>query len=192
LLSNPYNNNAAAKQFHESAHNLWVPLTELKDSINLFQQHEKSKRPRERDHALAHRKVQLNQIPPPLIRNVPENRQNHTTWMRTSPMSAVDAMFLATVQANPHLRPRVGNPDEMRSNRMIQTLEKLKFRVTNPEPGIPEDIHGAVITALNEEVVASAALGNKGGINFIHTYEGLRCQDAWNHPSRDHLCRRIP
>jgi phosphoketolase len=88
-------------------------------------------------------------------------------------MFAVDAMFLATVQANPHLRPRIGNPDEMRSNRMIQTLENLKFRVTDPELGIPEDTHGSVITALNEEAVASAALGNKGGINFIHTYEAF-------------------
>jgi len=84
-------------------------------------------------------------------------------------MFAIDAMFLATVQANLHLRPRIGNPDEMRSNRMIQTLENLKFRVTDPELDIPEDIHGNVITALNEEAVASAALANKGGINFIHT-----------------------
>jgi phosphoketolase len=88
-------------------------------------------------------------------------------------MYAVDAMFLATVKANPHLRPRVGNPDEMRSNRLVRTLEALKFRVTDPEPGIPEDIHGAVITALNEEAVASAALANKGGINLIHTYEAF-------------------
>ena len=88
-------------------------------------------------------------------------------------MFAVDAMFLAMVQANPHLRPRIGNPDEMRSNRMIQTLENLKFRVTDPEPGIPEDTHGAVITALNEEAVASAALANKGGINLFHTYEAF-------------------
>jgi phosphoketolase len=88
-------------------------------------------------------------------------------------MSAVDEMFVATLQANPHLRPRVGNPDEMRSNRLIRTLERLKFRVTDPEPGIPEDIHGAVITALNEEAVASAALANKGGINLFHTYEAF-------------------
>jgi len=67
----------------------------------------------------------------------------------------------------------VGNPDEMRSNRLIKTLDYLKFRVTDPEPGIPEDTHGAVITALNEEAVASAALANKGGINLFHTYEAF-------------------
>jgi phosphoketolase len=77
------------------------------------------------------------------------------------------------VQANPHLRPRVGNPDEMRSNRLLKTLELLKFRVTDPEPGIPEALDGAVITALNEEAVAAAALANKGGINLIHTYEAF-------------------
>ena len=88
-------------------------------------------------------------------------------------MAAVDAGFLAAVQANPHLRPRVGNPDEMRSNRMLRILDALKFRVTDPEPGIPESTDGAVITALNEEAVASAALANKGGINIIATYEAF-------------------
>jgi phosphoketolase len=61
----------------------------------------------------------------------------------------------------------------MRSNRMQTTLDALKFRVTDPEPGIPEDTHGAVVTALNEEAVASAALANKGGINIIVTYEAF-------------------
>lgn len=61
----------------------------------------------------------------------------------------------------------------MRSNRLLKTLDVLKFRVTDPEPTIPEDIFGAVITALNEEAVASAALPNKGGINLIHTYEAF-------------------
>jgi phosphoketolase len=61
----------------------------------------------------------------------------------------------------------------MRSNRLIETLELLKFRVTDPEAGVPESVHGAVITALNEEAVASAALANKGGINLIHTYEAF-------------------
>ena len=88
-------------------------------------------------------------------------------------MAAVDAGFLAAVQANPHLRPRVGNPDEMRSNRMQRTLDTLKFRVTAPEQGVPEAVDGAVITALNEEAVASAALANKGGINIVVTYEAF-------------------
>jgi phosphoketolase len=173
LMSNPHIDPVAAERFNDSARKLWVPPVELMDSINGFQKHKNSNRPRERDHSLAHREVQLHQVPPPIIRPVKENRQDRSTWSRTSPMYAVDAMFLAIVKANPHLRPRVGNPDEMRSNRMIQTLENLRFRVTDPEPGIPEDIHGAVITALNEEAVASAALGNKGGINFIHTYEAF-------------------
>src|SRR5262245_64786642 len=88
-------------------------------------------------------------------------------------MTAVDAGFLAAVRANPELRPRVGNPDEMRSNRMQRTLDALKFRVTAPEPGIPEAIDGAVVTALNEEAVVSVALANKGGINIVVTYEAF-------------------
>ena len=71
--------------------------------------------------------------------------------------------FTATVGANPHLRPRVGNPDEMRS-----------IRVTDPEPGILEAVDGAVITALNEEAVAAACLANKARINVIHSHEARR------------------
>jgi len=85
----------------------------------------------------------------------------------------VDEVFTTLVAANPQLRPRVGNPDEMRSNRLVRTLESLKFRVTEPEPGIPESLDGSVITALNEEAVVSAALANKGGINLVHTYEAF-------------------
>ena len=88
-------------------------------------------------------------------------------------MSAVDATFLGIVRANQALRPRVGNPDEMRSNRMVATLEALKFRVTAPEPGIPEAVEGSVITALNEEAIVCAALGNKGGLNIVVTYEAF-------------------
>ena len=61
----------------------------------------------------------------------------------------------------------------MRSNRMQRTLDALKFRVTQPEEGIPEALDGAVITALNEEAVASVALGNKGGLNIVVTYEAF-------------------
>jgi len=102
-----------------------------------------------------------------------DSRSDPDRWALSSPMDAVDETFAALVRANRHLRPRVGNPDEMKSNRLIRTLDLLKFRVTDPEPGIPESILGGVITALNEEAVVSAALANKGGINLAHTYEAF-------------------
>ena len=173
LMSNPSKDPLAARHFNESARRLWAPMEELQESINKFQFHKASNRPRERDHPLAHRDVRLSHVPPPVQRQVPENRQDISAWSRTSPMYAVDTMFLDIVKANPHLRARVGNPDEMRSNRLNQTLEYLKFRVTDQETGIPEDIHGSVITALNEEAVACAALANKAGINLFHTYEAF-------------------
>ena len=173
LGANPHLDAVAAERFNRSARRLWVPEAELKEAVGQLQHHQTSGRPRERDHPLAHREVKLQQAPPPEFRPVPENRRDASTWTRTSPMAAVDAGFLEAVQANPHLRPRVGNPDEMRSNRMLRTLDALKFRVTAPEQGVPESIEGAVITALNEEAVASAALANKGGINIIATYEAF-------------------
>jgi phosphoketolase len=173
LGANPHDDVSAAHNFNERARCLWVPPAELEEAIAAFQHHSAAGRPRERDHALAHREVTLPELPPTLSRPVSDTRQDSSTWTRHSPMAAVDDMFLQTCEANPHLRPRVGNPDEMRSNRMTDTLETLKFRVVCPEPGIPESHHGAVITALNEEAVANAALANKGGINLIVTYEAF-------------------
>ncbi|HFN7151069.1 TPA: xylulose 5-phosphate 3-epimerase, partial [Pseudomonas aeruginosa] len=121
--------------------------------------------PLERDHALAHRQVAAPRLPVP---------QWHVAGQgEVSPMAALDGAFAALVQANPQLRPRVGNPDELRSNRMGQTLDLLKHRVFTPEPGLAEAVDGAVITALNEEAVVSAALGNKGGINLVVSYEAF-------------------
>ncbi|MGH2359539.1 MAG: xylulose 5-phosphate 3-epimerase, partial [bacterium] len=174
LMANPRNDSRAAALFNEAAKKLWVPQAELRAAVGKFQQHHATGRPRERDHALAHRDVPIPKIPPPPFKPVPErDRRDPAARTMSSPMTAVDAVFSAVVRANPHLRPRVGNPDEMRSNRLLTTLELLKFRVTDPEPGIPESVHGAVITALNEEAVAAAALANKGGINLIHTYEAF-------------------
>jgi phosphoketolase len=45
--------------------------------------------------------------------------------------------------------------------------------VNTPESGASEATDGAVITALNEEAVAGAALGNKGGLNLIVSYEAF-------------------
>ncbi|MCW5969169.1 MAG: hypothetical protein KIT57_11695 [Blastocatellales bacterium] len=174
LMSNPFMDASAADLFNEGAGRLWVAPEELGEASAKFKLHSQSNRPRERDHALANRDVKFPEIPTPPFRAVAEEQRRRSSQPTTaSPMTAVDAMFTAIVEANPHLRPRVGNPDEMRSNRLVRTLETLKFRVTDPEPGIPEAVDGAIITALNEEAIAAAALANKGGINLFHTYEAF-------------------
>jgi phosphoketolase len=173
LGANPRTDARAARDFRRSARRLRVPPEEIRAAAMALSTHARQRRPRERDHALATRDVTLSEAPAPAFRPVPDDRADRAAWTVASPMTAVDAAFVALVRANPHLRPRVGNPDEMRSNRMIATLDALKFRVTAPEPGIPEAVDGAVITALNEEAVVCAALGNKGGINIVVSYEAF-------------------
>jgi phosphoketolase len=173
LGGNPHADPAVARRFNRDARRLWVPPVELRAAAATLGRHGETGRPRERDHALATRAVRLDTVPDPVYRPVARDRGDPAQWTRASPMAAVDGGFLAVVRANPRLRPRVGNPDEMRSNRMQRTLDALKFRVTAPEPGIPEAVDGAVITALNEEAVASAALANKGGVNIVVTYEAF-------------------
>ena len=91
----------------------------------------------------------------------------------SSATASLDQLFVALVKANPHLRPRVGNPDELSSNRFNQTLAYLKHRVTDPEGGVYESEDGAVVTALNEEAVISAVLANRKGINISVSYEAF-------------------
>ena len=173
LGANPHTDTQAARHFNRSARRLWVPPDELDAATAALRTHTRQGRALERDHALATRDVSLAQMPAPAFREVADDRADRTRWTTASPMTAVDEAFLALVRANPGLRPRVGNPDEMRSNRMVATLEALKFRVTAPEPGLPEAVDGAVVTALNEEAVVCAALGNKGGLNLVVTYEAF-------------------
>ncbi|MCC2626506.1 MAG: D-xylulose 5-phosphate/D-fructose 6-phosphate phosphoketolase [Thermomicrobiales bacterium] len=174
LMANPRIDSRAADLFNEGTRRLWVPPGDLAGAVSSFQQHHTSGRVRERDHALAHRDVPAPTIPDPPFRHVSEETRRSSKELTTaSPMTAIDRMFVAILEANPGLRPRVGNPDEMLSNRLVATLGRLKFRVTDPEPAVPESVDGAVITALNEEAVVSAALANKGGINLVHTYEAF-------------------
>lgn len=164
LQGNPHEDAGARAEFNNGAARLFVPLAELNRSIGLLKTHEVQHRPLERDHPLAQRDVPTPALPEP-------------EWSAlggwTSPMDALDTYFVRLVAANPNLRPRVGNPDELKSNHMGRTLTALKHRANKPEAGVDEAIDGAVITALNEEAVIGAALGNKGGINLAVSYEAF-------------------
>lgn len=164
LPGNPHRDAKARELFNEAAQHLFVPMADLQDAVAALNNHDATGRVRERDHALADIRV-----PPPRVPDLPWREVGAVV----QPMAALDQTFVALVQANPRLRPRVGNPDELRSNRCNATLDLLKHRVTAPEPGIAEAIDGAVITALNEEAVACAVLGNKQGINLLVSYEAF-------------------
>lgn len=166
LGENPRNSAVAAAHFNASAKRLWVEPTELRDALSCFGAH--AGRPRERDNPIAQRDVSC-------LRVEPSWRPVGSDDARASAsaMQAIDEYFVAMVKANPQLRARFGNPDESRSNHMVQTLALLKHRVTDIELADQEAIDGGVITALNEEAVICAALGNKGGINIAVTYEAF-------------------
>jgi len=164
LAGNPSNDESAREEFNAACKRLHVAEAELRDAVSTLATHDVQHRPMERDHALATRQVPLPKLPEPNWRAPGET---------VAPMAALDEYFVATVTANPELRPRVGNPDELRSNRLDHTLDRLKHRVHAPETGVAEACDGAVITALNEEAVVCAALANKGGINLVVTYEAF-------------------
>lgn len=165
LDANPAFDAASRSQFNDGVRQLWVPPQSLHEAVESFVVHAAQNRPRESDHALAARHVPSPQLPEPAWR-IPGGED-------VSPMDALDRYFVKTVHANPGLRPRVGNPDELQSNHMGETLKALKHRVNRPEPGAPEAVDGCIITALNEEAVIGAVLGNKGGINIAVSYEAF-------------------
>ena len=194
LGKNPSRDALARRRFNASAKRLFVPAAERDAACLALQNHPHSGRIHERDHALANRNVAIENHPTLSYLPVAAKRQDVSSWTFKSPMDGVDQAFLAYVRANPGLRPRVGNPDEMRSNRMNATLDHLKHRVTEVEAGVAEAVDGKVITALNEEAVVCACLGNKVGINLAVTYEAfapkmlgaLRQEIIWS----DHLLAR--
>ncbi|WP_024889077.1 xylulose 5-phosphate 3-epimerase [Luteimonas huabeiensis] len=164
LSGNPHFDADARALFNRSAAALHVAPAALDAALAAFATHVEQRRPPESAHPMAHRRPPAPILPEP-------------AWASgggdASAMAALDRWFIDFVRANPQLRVRVGNPDELASNKMGGTLALLRHRVNAPEPGVPEDLHGAVITALNEEAVAAAALGNKGGLNLIVSYEAF-------------------
>lgn len=161
LPGNPKIDTRARELFHHHAGLLWVPPEQLTEAVSELNQHWRQERPLERDHALATRNP-----PDPVIPTLPSSHD------AGSPMLAVDDFFRALVEANPALRARVGNPDELASNRLEGVLNVLKHRVNDPESE-QESVHGQIITALNEEAVVSACLANKAGLNLVASYEAF-------------------
>jgi phosphoketolase len=164
LAGNPSVDADARTEFNDAVARLFVPEASLREAVATLATHAGQHRPLERDHALANRQVDLSTVPEPPW---------EVSTATASPMAALDRHFAAIAQANPGLRVRVGNPDELRSNRLDRSLDLLKHRVVDPEAGVAESTTGAVITALNEEAVVCAALGNKGGLNLVVTYEAF-------------------
>ena len=165
LGTNPAEDEAARNRFNTAARALFVGPAELDRAVAAFTEHETQGRALESRHPLAVRKPPL-----PVL---PDGDWTRAGAPASCAMHALDDWFVRLVDANPGLRPRVGNPDEMRSNHMGAALERLRHRVAVPEPGVAEAIDGAVVTALNEEAVAGAALANKGGLNLIISYEAF-------------------
>ncbi len=161
LPGNPRHDQHARDLFNQHAQQLWVAPSDLDLARTRLNQHGQQQRPRERDHALATRNPAEPVIPP-------------LEWSQdaVSPMRAVDRFFTALVGANRNLRARVGNPDELASNRLDGVLRALKHRALEPESEL-EALDGRVITALNEEAVVSACLANKGGLNLVASYEAF-------------------
>ncbi len=155
---------ASREAFNSGCAALHVAPELLQQAVQTLSTHAAQQRVLERDHCLRKLQVAAPVIPAP---------RDIAMGQSIAPMAAIDEWFAEFVQANPGLRVRVGNPDEMRSNRMNKTLDLLKHRVTSPEAGIAESLHGSVITALNEEAVISAALANKQGIGLAVSYEAF-------------------
>ncbi|MEB2318375.1 MAG: xylulose 5-phosphate 3-epimerase [Pseudomonadota bacterium] len=164
LGGNPHTDEGLRAVFNTSARALFVPPAELDEAVASLRNHDRQKRPLESHHPFAQRH--------PAALNLPAPRWD-APGTEASAMTALDRWFVELLDANPQARVRVGNPDELASNKMGGTLARLRHRVNAPEPGVPESLHGAVITALNEEAVAAAALGNKGGLNLIVSYEAF-------------------
>lgn len=161
LPGNPRLDAHARELFNEHAGKLWVPATELDEACKRLTLHQRQQRPLERDHVMATRAPESPALPDPTPRRD-----------SCSPMLAVDDFFQELVARNPGLRPRVGNPDELASNRLTGVLSALRHRVIDPESP-QESVHGNIITVLNEEAVVSACLANKAGLNLVASYEAF-------------------
>jgi phosphoketolase len=164
LIGNPSQDEKIRQTFNAGAARLFVGAQQLQQSIDVLNNHSSPQRMPEKDHWLRRLQVSLPRLPAISYQN---------PGVSASPMQQIDEWFCQLADLNPCHRIRIGNPDEIRSNRMNKTLDMLRHRVTDPELTVAESINGAVITALNEEAVVSAALANKQGISLVVSYEAF-------------------
>jgi len=160
LPGNPRLDEQSRDLFNQHVAPLFVAQEELQAARTLLADNRQG-RPLERDNPMAQRRP-----PTPVMPKLSFRGDS------CSPMAAVDDFFVDLVSANPGLRPRVGNPDELASNRLGRVLRVLKHRVIDPESEL-EALDGSIITALNEEAVVSACLANQGGLNLVASYEAF-------------------
>ena len=160
LPGNPRLSSEARALFNQHAARLFVPQELIRQASQQLAQHRQG-RVLERDNPLANRHPDAPTIP-----------TQHYWDSPCSPMLAVDRFFVDLTRANPNLRPRIGNPDELASNRLAGILAEHKHRVVQPE-NERESLTGNIITALNEEAVVSACLANQGGLNLVASYEAF-------------------
>jgi len=160
LPANPRLDAESRELFNQHVAPLFVAQEELQAARTLLARNRQG-RPLERDNPMA-----LRRPPAPVMPRLSFRDDS------CSPMAAVDEFFVELVRANPGLRPRVGNPDELASNRLGGVLRALKHRVIDPENEL-EAVDGSIITALNEEAVVSACLANQGGLNLVASYEAF-------------------
>jgi phosphoketolase len=145
LIDNPRHDEKARRLFNQGAQALFTQLSEWQQAAKLLVQPVIPYRPH---------KVTV-------TRPDPSWKDLETYY---SPAQALDDYFVDLAEVNSKLRIRVGNPDELSSNRFAKTLELLKHRVTQPEEGMAESITGRDITALNEEVVIAGWIS--GGVRY--------------------------
>jgi phosphoketolase len=161
LERNPHTDEKARTTFNAGAKALFVPFDDLAAARQKFMQHESQHREKEGRNPFAVRSPEAPVVP---VRE---------PFPASSALAAMDHWFVSFHAANPNHRFRVGNPDELKSNQMGATLAQLRHRVNAPEAGSEESVDGSVITALNEEAVIGAALGNKAGLNLAVSYEAF-------------------
>lgn len=161
LPGNPRTDEQSRQLFNKHIKPLYVTPDDMRAALALLNTHTAQNRPLERDHPLANRHPKT-----------PVQPELHYRDDACSTMAAVDRYFVDLVTANPDLRPRVGNPDELASNRLTEVLKTLRHRVCEPENDL-EAVDGKIITALNEEAVVSACLANQAGLNLVASYEAF-------------------